>query len=494
MGLLTKVREVIAEFRGEFDGQLGEQFERIAARVEEPLRVAVAGRVKAGKSTLVNALLRQRVAPTDVSECTKVVTWFRHGQPQRVTLRLRDGGTMDLRLEDDGTLPRTLPVEPASVASLQVFLDNDALLRMTVIDTPGLGSLNEEISASSAELLAMERSSVTAAGAADAVAFVLNQAVKEDEIATLKDWSVAGAGGGGAPPTSAVNAIGVLTKADKVGRGLDPWPAAVELAARQAERIGSDVSTVVPVIGLLAETAKTASLTETDVGHLERIATKSPSERERMLWDGARFLSADVEAPIEARQRLLARLDLFGLRYLLTQIDNGARGAVGLTDKLAAASGIDELEHQLEDNFLDGRNELLRARSALEAMQRLSLQAPESANRRALSDLRKRYEQLLAEPELQDLAELDALHSVLVGDVELPAALRRDLERLTSSRDPALKLGLPQDADSSALRAAAAAGVARWKEFALTADPNQQRIARIVVRAYTRLFKAAGGQ
>ena len=57
---------------------------RVREGLDEPLRVAVAGRVNAGKSTLVNALLRQRVAPTDVSECTRYVTWYRYGVPERL--------------------------------------------------------------------------------------------------------------------------------------------------------------------------------------------------------------------------------------------------------------------------------------------------------------------------------------------------------------------------------------------------------------------------
>ncbi|MDG2040937.1 MAG: dynamin family protein, partial [Ilumatobacter sp.] len=46
----------------------------IRARLDEPLRVAIAGKVKAGKSTLLNALVGELLAPTDTGECTKVVT------------------------------------------------------------------------------------------------------------------------------------------------------------------------------------------------------------------------------------------------------------------------------------------------------------------------------------------------------------------------------------------------------------------------------------
>ena len=45
----------------------------VIAGLGEPRRLAIAGRVKAGKSTLVNALVGRMVAPTRAGECTKVV-------------------------------------------------------------------------------------------------------------------------------------------------------------------------------------------------------------------------------------------------------------------------------------------------------------------------------------------------------------------------------------------------------------------------------------
>ena len=60
------------------------------ARLDEPLRVAIAGKVKAGKSTLLNALVGEQVAPTDAGECTRVVTWYRDGPSPRITVQPTD--------------------------------------------------------------------------------------------------------------------------------------------------------------------------------------------------------------------------------------------------------------------------------------------------------------------------------------------------------------------------------------------------------------------
>jgi len=56
------------------------------ARFDEPLRVAIAGKVKAGKSTLLNALVGEEIAPTDAGECTRVVTWYLDAPAPKVTM------------------------------------------------------------------------------------------------------------------------------------------------------------------------------------------------------------------------------------------------------------------------------------------------------------------------------------------------------------------------------------------------------------------------
>src|SRR5207248_3154507 len=114
----------------------------VRRRLSEPLRIAIAGRLKAGKSTLVNALIGRRVAPTEVGECTRIVTQFRYGTADRVDVVRRDGSRVSLPLDESGMIPQRLGVPRGEISYVDVALTSDPLSDLRVVDTPGLSSAN----------------------------------------------------------------------------------------------------------------------------------------------------------------------------------------------------------------------------------------------------------------------------------------------------------------------------------------------------------------
>ena len=72
--LLTDVLELGRNLAAEVPSA-SDEITKICDRADEPLRVAIAGKVKAGKSTLLNALVGDELAPTDAGECTKPVSY-----------------------------------------------------------------------------------------------------------------------------------------------------------------------------------------------------------------------------------------------------------------------------------------------------------------------------------------------------------------------------------------------------------------------------------
>ncbi|MDQ4144541.1 MAG: 50S ribosome-binding GTPase [Actinomycetota bacterium] len=462
-------------------GVINEELRRLRSGLTEPLRVAVVGRVNTGKSTLVNALVGKRVAPTDETECTRVVTWFRYGHPERLEVVCRNGATWPLQLQADGLLPTSFGVEPSAVAHLNVWLSIDRLRSMTIIDTPGLASLNMPYSDATEELLGIDADSQLAASRAEAIVFLLNQMVKDDDLKILRAFRSLSGG----INNSAVNAVGILNKADLVGSRGDPVKAARHLAARHAQSLRGEAATVVPLVGLLAETVASGGLRESDAAYLLTLAQLGKDAQEDMLLSVDDFVDYDSSVPVEARARLLRLLGLYGLERALELARSGLEGAAALRRALDQVSGMSVVEEACE-RWLARRADALKADFALTALEQLSYRR--NGDRDVLRELRDRVEALRLDPGMHELAELQAVKKVRSGEVLLPERLREEFDRLTSEREPAARLGVPW---SSALKLAESAveSAGRWKRYAHTqASPMQAQVARVVIRSYELLW------
>ncbi len=483
--LIERVARLIEANAERFQEGPRAEIEELGTRLREPLRIAIVGRVKAGKSTLVNAVLGQRVAPTDVSECTRVVTWFTYGRPERVVIRMRDGSELATQLADDGMLPRELPVPLEQVASIRAHLANASLRSMTLIDTPGLGSVHEEYSRATEELLA--RSSTEAASAADAVVFILGNAVMADEVETLKLFQESDGNGDGG---SAANAVGVLSRADQLSDGTrDSWDVAVELAGRYAESFTASVATVVPVAGLIAETAEAAMLTERDAGAVNLLAKLDPASFDRLLWSADRFVGAEVaEVDPDTRERLLGLLDLYGIRVAVQAVRQGATSATALRKQLSRTSGISTVKQTFGSYFSD-QDHVLKVRSVLDALGRLAFTYQGKAPADALARLRSEVEQLHDDPVMHPIAELEVLHAANRGRVKLPPDLDAEMRKVFAPASVQTRLGVETD-DPEAMREAARSGMARWRTFMLSAGPSEGHAARVVTRSYQLIWKS----
>ena len=116
------------------------RLQAVLDRLDEPLRVAIAGKVKAGKSTLLNALVGEELAPTDAGECTRIVTWYRDGITYRATLEPTQGESRQVPFtREGGAISIDLGgTEPGEITRLVIEWPSSSLRQMTLIDTPGI--------------------------------------------------------------------------------------------------------------------------------------------------------------------------------------------------------------------------------------------------------------------------------------------------------------------------------------------------------------------
>jgi hypothetical protein len=475
--LSQQTRQLVEQTRAVYAGSPHTAaVERLAQRLDEPLRVAIAGKVKAGKSTMLNALVGESLAPTDAGECTRIVTWYRNGVTYRATIERRDGSVVPARFtRDGGSLEVHLDgIDIADVSSLGVEWPSSVLNAMTLIDTPGIGSLTADAEARTRDLLGDDELH----SHADAVIYLMRHLHGSDArfLEAFHDDRA------NATP---VNAIGILSRADEVGGGRGD---SLRSAARIAERYRNDPAvrrlcqTVVPVAGLLAQLGGT--LTEIEYRAVARLAALGDDECESLLLSADRFVgqASSLGLAHEERRHLVERFGLFGLRLSNALLRAGkAPSSRHLADELRSRSGLEDLRRELTTQFTL-RRDLLKARSTLVALGNLVHRHPGPGVDRLGDDI----ERVVAGA--HELAELQLLVDVRAGAVRLDEEELLEVERLVSSpvATSATRLGLPPDASARQLQVAALAQHERWAVRAEhpMSSVEQAAAARVVQRSY----------
>ncbi|HEV8325157.1 MAG TPA: dynamin family protein [Myxococcota bacterium] len=210
---------------------VGEQREQL----DRPLVLAVLGEFNAGKSTFVNALLGEDVAPMGVTPTTATINLIKYGPERAARAVYRDGRTRDIPFAALKDFFREVGLGAARDVSLvEVMYPIAELMRVNVVDTPGLNSLIEEHEAATRAFIAR----------ADAVVWVFDvgQAGKLSEARVLDLVS------GHARKT-----LGVVNKIDRVSDA-----ERAEVLAHVRAELGGRLVDVVPVSARAALQARMA--------------------------------------------------------------------------------------------------------------------------------------------------------------------------------------------------------------------------------------------
>jgi hypothetical protein len=529
---------------------------QVLARLDGPLQVAVAGRIKAGKSTLVNALIGRRIAPTDVGECTRLVTRFQYGTVDRIEVVHRDGRRSTLPLAPDGGIPADLGVDLAGVSHLEAFLTSGLLSGITVIDTPGLGSLDAD-SVSRTELLLglrpasrpdsgdgrsappsgigagrsapppgvgdgnparppgiddgnparppgigdgtspgggdeLDPVSRQALAGAEAVVYVFTQGVRADDAAVLDAFTAATAARDAGP----VNALAVLNKADTIPpESVEGSGGDVFTAARlvAAAQAGVLRPRVADVLPAFGLVAETMETGAFTSFDVE--ALRALTTVDEVMFD-AMMMSADLfttlDAPVDEQDRM----------RLLEQLDlHGIGQAVALL-RADPGMGAGELRRRLLESC--GLAELRQALAevfasradgikASAALASLASLAAASPDWAERQRIRDAIEVLLQRPEAHQFRLLEVLTLLSSGTVRLPAELTDEVLRLGGSSRPDQQLGLP-GRPREELIAAALDRATWWRGYAsYGGTPAQSRLAHVVHRSYFLLWQELRG-
>ncbi|MEU6380431.1 dynamin family protein [Streptomyces sp. NPDC046909] len=505
-----------------------------AGGLEDALRLAVAGQIKRGKSTLVNALLGERVALTGQLELTYTVSELYYAEDRIVTVRHRDGSARTLPAEEfrrmtgrDETGTGVLD----DVARVEYGIPNRLLRSFRLADTPGLGSVHGVDSQNTLDFLGIsafagdaDREALEAALAAsgrtpqdvhsdsareireaEAVLYLFDRGLHERDRVGVREF-LGGADHGHTP----FSAFGVLSRVDQLwppGPDLpgdpdpltwDPMAESEKIIERYLERpeVRSLFFTIVPVSGLLGEGARLLEAEEID--HLDDLRKTEPPILVRRLRDAGRFARAEalpgVALPAARRRALVDRLGIWGIHLACGLLRDGA-DEERLRQGLVEASGVSRLRDMIGRHF-GNRYTLIKLdhglRRAEGALARLRLDSANAGHAvpALAATVAAELERLRAR--VSGFAELDVLAAHYRGELRLSQDETAQLRRITGEDGTSLpsRLGLPAGATPQELRTAALAAVHAWsfREQDPTLDRASVQAVRAVRRSCERLL------
>jgi hypothetical protein len=468
----------------------------------EPMRVAIAGRIKAGKSTMTNAMLGEMLVATGREELTFNVNRLRFGEERSLVVHYKDGLSEPRSLLELESLTRRREEHQellASIEHIEVFYPNELLRSFNLIDTPGVESFFGQDSQNTLEFLNLSPGDVNARSEresrdADALLWLFTRSLSTSDEALVAEFT--GPTLGNASP---INTIGALTQVDRFWKDeQDPLQAGERVCRRlySEPQVARHFYRLQPVCGKIGLAAQT--LTGHEAETLGVLAGVADDVLRQALETTRRFTERGLpgaDVPAEDRRAVLDRLDQYGV-LLACRILRKANGDAGdLERELLRHSGVGELRELVISHF-GRRASQIKLMTALRRVRRATFQQRRQAtgHDRGLIDEVARTFEALEEAE-HGFAELGVLQQFYAGNLRFEGDNATELLRVAGEFGVTLeeRLGLERGAPLTAVIEQAEQRARRWRtlcnDFGL--DRKTLRAARVLARSYDRILHRA---
>jgi len=243
-------------------------------RLARPLTIAIMGEFSSGKSTFINALLGEAVAPMGVLPTTSTINLFRRGPGGGARVHYRDGSIATVaRDEVHGFLQQLDDLEASRIRHMEIERTGLRLGDAAVVDTPGLNALDTF----------HERVTREFVDEADAIIWIFSatRGGAASEGSALKGLRADGR-----------QVLGVLNKVDTLDDD-----ERVELVDYLREQFGDLLLDVIPICASAALDLRTRSPAELEPGESERDPFRAVEDAlERNFFERARELKRSLTA------------------------------------------------------------------------------------------------------------------------------------------------------------------------------------------------------
>lgn len=338
-----------------------------------PCVLAIAGKVKAGKSSLLNALLGVDLAMTGTTETTATINVFRSGTPvdpdRPILCHYLDGSQAwqpKSYLDELQGISEKALAETSRIDKLVFYIpDNPILNDVTIVDTPGIGAqVGDKGDAHQAQTDAYfklrerhKNETTSISHSADAVIYLF------DTVPTELDKTFLDALHDGGNGLTAFNGVGVLSKIDR-----DPTMTANVPKFRS--EFEKQLFTIVPTSAAIYRHLPSVEDAVTIRDRLRNGFGTEAAFRQGMMSEVA-FLHPALpkcSLSVDERREVLALsgdadLQWSTFRFIAERLYHADDVSAAMAG-MRALAGVDELKRYISDHFFS-RSRLLRCHKIL---------------------------------------------------------------------------------------------------------------------------------
>ncbi len=272
----------------------------------KPMRVAIIGMTKAGKSSLLNAILGREFVPVAQEVCTQNLNWFKHAGENKgveeVKVYKLDGSIEMYHLEDIGHFASDK--NQNDIRWIEVFYNHPIFKDFEILDTPGLCSLLVEDSRRTKELLTDDKNKP------HALIYMVTREFSATDIEEIKTFHSS------SKLMSGLTCVGVLSRVDdNFDKSIFPYnyfsafkianEAIIAPKIKRNAEIRNSFCKVLPISAIFSLAANI--LTDNDFEFLRSISNLEPSKWQRIIRQANSFKKKKIGGIDNERGDILAK-------------------------------------------------------------------------------------------------------------------------------------------------------------------------------------------
>lgn len=469
---------------------LYKKLEDAANRIDEPMQLAIIGKISSSKSTLVNAILgKNEIMATGQKEVTYNVGWLKYGNPDSdIIIHHKDNSPAIRKSPKEFAMWSTEShnSEIDNISYIEIFDDAEILKEINIIDTPGLDALRGKDSQNTLDFIQKVRP--------DAVIMLFTHSVSENVLDIVRQYN---AGSSFNP----LNAIGVLAKIDVLWQEtLDRDKTALQIGERLTKnKIKKDPSLQKTLFNIFPISAlqflASSTLDESTFAELVNLSKSDDAVLKKAFNSVTNFLKPEVDLNVEATQRklIIEKIGLYGayliVKSLKSEEVSDVQSARRLLWKESGAQGFMKVLH----NHFGMRAKLIKMESVYQSIQQTIMtlrgQIKDTTSLQVLSKVEQRISELFS-CLVHEHKEYDLLYKLYNDEIIISDSDKREFFSLCGEYGSSAleRLGLTSVSTAQDLIDKSLEREKYWrKQVALEPDPEEREWMNIILTSYSRL-------